>query len=660
MRTALAGAVSLIWLCLLQTGGGHVGRPLFIGIGVVALGFGLLAGGFLTADCLSEERREGTLGLLFLTELSGSDVVSAKLVAASLPVFYGLVSVLPLLALPLLIGGVTAGECWRSALVLVATLVWSLCLGLAVSAFSRQARPAVSATLLIVLVLGGALPAIGWLQVSPAKTNPSGLLLLLSPVALYLSAFDSAYQAPGGAREFWLALACAGGIAAAAFAVACAVLPHVWREGKRFSGGRATRGWRWRWRFGGERTRTARRKLLDQSPYLWLASRDRRRAWPATAASLCLFCIWLGVLNGCWSPNPGRSNLCFGGALLLAWVLHWVVKWFVAVEASQRLNEDRRSGLLDLVSVTPLSVEEILQGQRQALRRAFLAPVALALLTNAGLLWMLFSDRPAAHLSLEAANVYGGAAFVGAMMMLIDFRTLTWVGMSAGLRKKHHHQAVWAALQPVLVIPAVVLVGMWLLGATGFFSNGPGVPAFVWIAISLAADLVSTGEATEYLEKNLRGTNTGLQGQMLTEPPLDPCRTVQITFPGAAETCLSEPQPEVQQAVAFIDSVLLSAGLERDPRDEPSEDQGVVAGYTLRAPGAWGTSAWAGVIVTGTSVHVSFAEPVRSTCLHASRKPFGLLHRQLVQRYGSETIQVVDADQAALGKGSSLNIVHVS
>ena len=41
------------------------------------------AGVFLTADCLSEEKREGTLGLLFLTDLRGHDVALGKLLATS-------------------------------------------------------------------------------------------------------------------------------------------------------------------------------------------------------------------------------------------------------------------------------------------------------------------------------------------------------------------------------------------------------------------------------------------------------------------------------------------------------------------------------------------------------------------------------------------------
>src|SRR5688572_32694820 len=82
-----------------------------------------------TADCLSEEKRAGTLGFLFLTDLKGYDVVIGKLLATSLSSFYALLEILPAIGLPLLSGGVTAGEFWRALLVLVVTLFFSLKIG---------------------------------------------------------------------------------------------------------------------------------------------------------------------------------------------------------------------------------------------------------------------------------------------------------------------------------------------------------------------------------------------------------------------------------------------------------------------------------------------------------------------------------------------------
>src|SRR5881409_507910 len=116
-----AGIVGLVLMFAWAMRGGTsgIGAGLFHFLTLIALGFSAFAGVFLTADCLSEEKREGTLGLLFLTDLKGYDVVLGKLIATSLHSFYGLLSILPILALPLLIGGVTVGEFWRVTLALI-------------------------------------------------------------------------------------------------------------------------------------------------------------------------------------------------------------------------------------------------------------------------------------------------------------------------------------------------------------------------------------------------------------------------------------------------------------------------------------------------------------------------------------------------------------
>ena len=56
----------------------------FTGLMMISFIYSLVAGRRFTADCLSEEKREGTLGLLFLTDLKGYDVVLGKVAATSL------------------------------------------------------------------------------------------------------------------------------------------------------------------------------------------------------------------------------------------------------------------------------------------------------------------------------------------------------------------------------------------------------------------------------------------------------------------------------------------------------------------------------------------------------------------------------------------------
>lgn len=70
----------------------------------------LLSGVYYTADALSRERREGTLGLLFLTDLRGYDVVLGKLAVTSLNACFALLAVVPFLAVPIMMGGVSIAD----------------------------------------------------------------------------------------------------------------------------------------------------------------------------------------------------------------------------------------------------------------------------------------------------------------------------------------------------------------------------------------------------------------------------------------------------------------------------------------------------------------------------------------------------------------------
>src|SRR5256885_16871678 len=89
---------------------------------------GALAGLLLTSDCISQERREGTLGLLFLTDLRGRDVAFGKLAAKGIAPFYGLLAMFPCLAVCVIVGGVTAGGGGGLSLVLSETAFFCVAL----------------------------------------------------------------------------------------------------------------------------------------------------------------------------------------------------------------------------------------------------------------------------------------------------------------------------------------------------------------------------------------------------------------------------------------------------------------------------------------------------------------------------------------------------
>src|ERR1041384_3218600 len=114
------------WGILFHKTPGETGFWIFVWLSVIAFVHSMFAGSFSTADCVSEEKREGTLGLLFLTDLKSYDIVLGKLAATSLNAIYGLLAIFPVMGVPLLLGGVAPAEFWRVVVVCVNNLFFSL------------------------------------------------------------------------------------------------------------------------------------------------------------------------------------------------------------------------------------------------------------------------------------------------------------------------------------------------------------------------------------------------------------------------------------------------------------------------------------------------------------------------------------------------------
>ena len=79
----------------------------------------------LTADCISRERREGTLGLLFMTQLKANDIVVAKGLAHGLRALTLWLAVLPVVTIPFLMGGVSWPEVVLSAAINFSAICWA-------------------------------------------------------------------------------------------------------------------------------------------------------------------------------------------------------------------------------------------------------------------------------------------------------------------------------------------------------------------------------------------------------------------------------------------------------------------------------------------------------------------------------------------------------
>lgn len=579
-RFFAAVCVLIVWFVLVvssrQISTAALSQHLFIAFGVLALGFALFAGVALTADCLSEERREGTLGLLFLTDLRGYDVVLGKLIGTSVRSAYGLFAIFPILGLPLLMGGVTGGEFWRIVLVLLATLFLSLSLGMLVSSLNRDARQAVAGTFLGILLLSGLLPALWWLGFVLTGARPSATILLASPPNLFRAAFDFCYRARNGPHEFWQGLQVLLLLALVLLVGAAVCLPRIWREktSPALLGGWCTKaratllrrvgsvregqnsfplhyllsgflagagglffaivlalfidrselfdglyrgmgfavfpsfgflgillGLQIRKRLSGSRETPSQR--LESNPFLWLASRDRGSVTAAWVILSFLSLLWLCFLTAAISGV--RTREAFVLTLLTSFAMHMAFKWSLAVETTRELNTACGSSALELLLVSPLSENQIIEGHTQALQLSFAGVRCFLVAMNVCL-------SLAIMLYAETLSLHGDDLFIffimfcgGILMLFLDFKAFDQVGILMALRCKRHNRAILATLGRVMGIPWAVIFLIWFLGINGALSGIEPVPLFLfWFGVGITYDLIITFNARSSLRQGFR------------------------------------------------------------------------------------------------------------------------------------------------------------
>jgi ABC-type transport system involved in multi-copper enzyme maturation permease subunit len=454
-----------------------MGQSLFKLLSSLAFVYCLLEGARNTADCLSEEKREGTLGLLFLTDLKGYDVVLGKLLATSLNSFYCLVAVFPAFAISLMLGGVTPGEFWRMVLVLTNTLFLSLCTAMWISSISQDARKAWGAALglMLAILLG---PWLVDCLIAFSIPKPSNAVFsVLSPFVAAELVYDVEYNA--GPAHFWWSFFLIQLLSWGFLGLASWTLPKAWKTTAAIAAQGATEPSRlkqWILKHGLLPHRGRSRWLLESNPVLWLVGRNepqRRWLWMLVGFTACgALAIWFAI-------DENRKDLGQQSVVAVL-AIHLIFRIWVAAQACHSLAEARNSGTLDLMFSTPLTTSEIIQGQFLALKRLFSGPVIAILALEAAFLFgQLLSGADTAQdvfrfFLMGVILAWSMACFVA------DLFAVAWVGMWFGLTSRKMNQAVMKTLFCIVALPWLALFLIPFVGLVAWVFSP--IVALSWIS----------------------------------------------------------------------------------------------------------------------------------------------------------------------------------
>jgi len=445
LRTVMA-AFGLLACLQWFVGGITATNPAAIGLGafrmLALLGLVMAMGApIVTADCISSERREGTLGLLFLTALKSRDVVLGKFAVTGLVALYALLGFAPVLMLPLMIGGVTAGEVVRMAFVLVNLLFLSLAVGMFVSVRARTRHGAILGAFALLAAI-----AFGPMMLQGLTFSRLTLAFgTFSPLTAYFSALDAAYvPAP---LSFWTSLVIGHGLGWLLVVLATFTLHHNWQAvfTVRAANAAATR---------------PRRLVAPARVVMWHRENSKRAFAPVARALLRMpgqramawFAAFISLLGSVWNGFVMHQLGSVWAAASVSQVFSLASSALFAFVAGRFLFESRRSGELELLLVTPVGARGILREQRLALLRLLIGPLYLvlfgAVLAAVGSLYIFGSSHALMALIFGFSNMLSSVLGVLAVC-----RVAMWFGM----RANSFFALVGGTVGLVMLVPTVLV-----------------------------------------------------------------------------------------------------------------------------------------------------------------------------------------------------------
>lgn len=469
----------------------------------------------LTADCISRERREHTLPLLFLTPLKPHQIVQAKGMANGLRAITLCLAALPVLTIAFVAGGVS----WLDVVLSVVLSFSSICLamaaGLLASAYTRvwMRALALAGGLALLFFFGfifvvrisiagsgafaaanGMEDAIHWAldrdgiwqnQAPYFRLGPSSFAaapLSLSTAVNMPSLFATGMVATTGVLTLLLAIH-----------IAALQISETWRENPPSA-----------------QVLRVRRKLttpvyftaffhrwmrweLNRNPVGWL----ERRSWSARLVTWS----WLAVFVSVYSSLLANLAVYHRAFDAIQSLLAWLLILAVAVSSAGSFRRERETGVLELLMVSPLRERQIIGGRLRGLWTQFMP--AIVLLVS---VWLYLAKA----LSGEA-EVASQVLFYGATLL-----TLPVVGLYNSLARSSFPMALLGTLGLGVFLP-VLLAHVY--DFLTFMFELLGQPSPLWPAgsdkapLATAIQLLLTGACAWRLLSNLKRRKFALDRQ---------------------------------------------------------------------------------------------------------------------------------------------------
>jgi ABC-type transport system involved in multi-copper enzyme maturation permease subunit len=442
----------------------NAGESFFYALAGIQITIVFLAAPAAAGGAICQDRAQGILTQLAMTDLSSAEIVLGKLASRVAPVFGLLTCAFPVTALAALLGGIDPQAIFGLFAVSVAIAVLGCALAIAISLWAVKTHESVMAVIMLWLFWLMSLPlwegnaSAGYLPPPPdwfRKTNP--LLLVYSP-----------YVRPGYVGVWDIALFVGGAFAFAAGWTGLTIA--VLRRSIRSAGATPIRKsllhrildirlLAWLERLPGP--------SLDGNPVLWREwhrnrpSRLARLVWAAYSVAAITMTAWgLHDAFRYGVDSTGSGSAVLAGAVAFQFAFGLLL---LCILAPTSLAEELTGNSLDALLTTPLSAQEIVWGKWLGTYRTVFLMTILPALGAAVIAWLAppiarYLTAMAIRRTVTIVELNAFDRVAGAMLVLCEMLSygaaITSVGLALATRIPRLSRAV------AINVTAFVLVGI--------------------------------------------------------------------------------------------------------------------------------------------------------------------------------------------------------
>lgn len=336
----------------------------------------------MSCDCLSHEKRDGTLGLLFLTNLKAGEIVLAKAAAHGLRALTVWLAVVPIIGVPLLMGGLDWREIMISCCIAFGSICAALGLGLLASALSRRIGGAVSlATMfapgahvvfyvLVTLIVPALLARrMIWNEDVLASPLQLGVVLTWNVEEVWRELLGPMNKQPVATlvSVFCIPVAALLFLYCACTILIAPIIRRNWQDKPKTKRQTEVENFFCKPLFWTGVFRWWMRRSLERNPIGWL----EKRSWSGRIASWVWLAVMISFASALAYTSASRGD--FEGFNVLMWML----LASIAYVAAGSFRRERETGALELILVTPLSERQIISGRLRGLWSQFLPTFAI-------------------------------------------------------------------------------------------------------------------------------------------------------------------------------------------------------------------------------------------------------------------------------------------